>query len=112
LDGGTLSVLLDAPLDDRKTGDQPNDRTDIPIGELQDRVRCLEEANRENRRIIAALTSRIPAIEAPHEPPDPPETSEEEPRRAEPRPAAGEAQEGSNGSKVDVVSDNVQFLDG
>jgi hypothetical protein len=32
---------------------------------LQDRVRSLEEANRENRRIIAALTSRIPAIEAP-----------------------------------------------
>ena len=44
---------------------QPDDRTDLFIAELQDRVRSLEEANRENRRIIAALTSRIPAIEAP-----------------------------------------------
>jgi hypothetical protein len=33
------------------------------MAELQDRVRSLEEANRENRRIIAALTSRIQAIE-------------------------------------------------
>jgi hypothetical protein len=35
------------------------------IEELRDRVRSLEVANRENRRIIAALTQRIPAIEAP-----------------------------------------------
>jgi hypothetical protein len=35
------------------------------VEELRDRVRSLEEANRENRRIIAALTSRIPAIQAP-----------------------------------------------
>jgi hypothetical protein len=35
------------------------------VEELRDRVRSLEEANRENRRIIAALTSKIPAIEAP-----------------------------------------------
>jgi hypothetical protein len=42
------------------------------IEELRDRVRSLEEANRENRRIIAALTSRIPELEAPQEPsPDP-----------------------------------------
>ena len=45
------------------------------IDELHDRVRSLEEANRENRRIIAALTSRIPAIEAAHEPPEDPETT-------------------------------------
>ena len=35
------------------------------IEELRDRVRSLEEANRENRRISAALTSRIPELEAP-----------------------------------------------
>jgi hypothetical protein len=35
------------------------------VEELRDWVRSLEEANRENRRIIAALTSKIPAIEAP-----------------------------------------------
>ena len=32
------------------------------IDELRDRVRSLEDANRENRRIIAALTQRIPEL--------------------------------------------------
>jgi hypothetical protein len=56
----------------------------------------------ENRRIIAALTQRIPQIEAPSEPPEPRETAREgliEPklhsqnlpkgRRSEPRPRGG-----------------------
>ena len=75
-EGGTVYVLVDHPEEHRTTGDQsrtttdqPDDRTDLLIAELQDRVRCLEEANRENRRIIAARTSRLPAIEAPQEPP-------------------------------------------
>jgi hypothetical protein len=100
-EGGTVYVLLEKAPEDRTTtdkspttADQPNDRTDLLIAELQDRVRSLEEANRENRRIIAALTSRIPAIEAPSEAPGGPETVEEEPERAEPRPATGGAQEG------------------
>jgi hypothetical protein len=38
------------------------------IDELRDRVRSLEESNRENRRIIAALTQRIPELEAPASP--------------------------------------------
>src|SRR5215212_10282276 len=99
-EGGTVYVLLEGTAEDRTTGDQPrttgdqpNDRTDLLIAELQDRVRSLEEANRENRRIIAALTSRIPAIEAPSEARESPETAEEEPERAEPRPATGGAQE-------------------
>jgi hypothetical protein len=37
------------------------------IEELRDRVRSLEDANRENRRIIAALTQRIPELEASRE---------------------------------------------
>ena len=76
-EGRTVYVLLDAPLDDRTTDDQsrktveqPNDCTDFLIAVLQDRVRSLEEAKRQNRGIIAALTSRIPAIEAPQEPPE------------------------------------------
>jgi hypothetical protein len=100
-ESGTVYVLLEGRAEDRTTddqprttGDQPNDRTDLLIAELQDRVRSLEEANRENRRIIAALTSRIPAIEAPSEARESPETAEEEPERAEPRPATGGAQEG------------------
>src|SRR5215212_3253967 len=80
-ESGTVYVLLDHPSKDRTTadqprttGDQPDDRTDLLIAELQDRVRSLEEANRENRRIIAALTSRIPAIEAPSDERESPET--------------------------------------
>jgi len=100
-EGGAVYVLLEGEpqgrtTDDqsRTTADQPDDRTDALIAELQDRVRSLEEANRENRRIIAALTSRIPAIEAPQEARESPQTVEEEPQRAEPRPDAPSAQEG------------------
>jgi hypothetical protein len=110
-EGGTVYVLLE----DRTTGDQPRtttdqppDRTDLLIAELQDRVRSLEEANRENRRIIAALTQRIPELEAPQprESPESPGPSEgtrapqsvweslrEEPERAEPRSSTPGAQE-------------------
>jgi hypothetical protein len=71
-EGGTVYVLLSDHAADRTTADQPrtttdrpDDRTELLIAELQDRVRSLEEANRENRRIIAALTQRIPEIEPP-----------------------------------------------
>jgi hypothetical protein len=101
-EGGSVYVLIEGTERRRTTGDQsrttddqPSDRTELLIAELQDRVRSLEEANRENRRIIAALTSRIPAIEAPQEPAEGPETVEEEQERAEPRPATGGAQEGA-----------------
>jgi hypothetical protein len=98
---GTVYVLLDHALknrttDDqsRTTDDQPDDRTDLLIAELQDRVRSLEEANRENRRIIAALTSRIPAIEAPSEASEAAEAAEEQQGRGQSHSATGEAQEG------------------
>jgi hypothetical protein len=68
------------------------------IDELRDRARSLEEANRENRRIIAALTQRIPELEAPASPEarESPETVEEEPESTEePRSGAGDAQEGA-----------------
>jgi hypothetical protein len=99
-EGGTVYVLIEGmerrrTTDDqsRTTGDQPSDRTDLLIAELQDRVRSLEEANRENRRIIAALTSRIPAIEAPSDERESPETVEGERERAESRSDALGAQE-------------------
>jgi hypothetical protein len=53
------------------------------IDELRDRVRSLEDANRENRRIIAALTQRIPELPPASEPasasgsPGGPETASE-----------------------------------
>ncbi len=67
------------------------------IDELRDRVRSLEDANRENRRIIAALTSRIPEIEPPasSEPREAPTEATEQPGRVEPQPAVGGVQEGS-----------------
>jgi hypothetical protein len=99
-EGGRVYVVVERASDARTTADQsrttagqPTDRTDALIAELQDRVRSLEEANRENRHIIAALTSRIPAIEAPQEAPEAAETVEEEPERAEPRSATVESQE-------------------
>jgi excisionase family DNA binding protein len=78
------------------------DRTDELIEELRARTLSLEhqleaerEANRENRRIIAALTSRIPAIEAPQEAPGGHETAGEDTGGAEPRPSRKGPQEGA-----------------
>jgi hypothetical protein len=98
-ESGSVYVLLDYTSEDRTTadqprtaGDQPDDRTDLLIAELQDRVRSLEEANRENRRIIAALTSRIPAIEAPQEPSEAPSEATPQPGRVESQPAVESTQ--------------------
>jgi len=91
-EGGRLYVLLDI--------EPTTDRTDELIEELKGRVHSLEyqldqerEANRENRRIIAALTSRIPAIEAPPDERESPQTVEEASDRAGPRPTTVEPQE-------------------
>jgi hypothetical protein len=101
-ESGSVYVLLDYTSEDRTTADQPrttggqpNDRTDLLIAELQDRVRSLEEANRENRQIIAGLTSRIPAIEAPQEATEAAETVEDASEGTEPRPAAPGPREGA-----------------
>ena len=67
---------------------------DETIAALREQLAQANERDRENRRIIAALTSRIPAIEAPQEATGGAETVEEEPQRAEPHPATGAAQEG------------------
>jgi hypothetical protein len=55
----------------------------------------LEEANRENRRIIAALTSRIPALETPENAPESPEPGAEMPVGPTPSEASEAAQEPS-----------------
>jgi hypothetical protein len=98
---GTVYVLLEGAPEDRTTDnrtrttdDRPSSRTDVLIAELQDRIRALEEANSENRRIIAALTSRIPAIEAPADERGSPDTVDEQqargtPRSDSPRPQGG-----------------------
>jgi hypothetical protein len=70
---------------------------------MQDRIDSLErqleeaaERDRENRRIIVALTSRIPAIEAPPGERESPETVEEQQGRGEARSGTVEAQESSD----------------
>ena len=71
-----------------------DDRTDILIAELQDRIRSLEEANRENRRIIVALTSRIPELPAaPSEARESPITFRTGPEREDTTEASGEREE-------------------
>jgi hypothetical protein len=107
-EAGAVYVWIDAPdEDDRRgpsaTGQRPSDDQSKRIEDLREQVAYLrdqlEQANerdRENRRIIAALTSRIPAIEAPQEASrEAAETVEEAPERAEPQPDRVEAQEGS-----------------
>jgi len=100
-ESGTVYVLLEEAEQDRTTADQPrttvdqpDDRTDLLITELQDRVRSLEEANRENRRIIAALTSRSPQLEAPSEARESPETVDEQQGRGQPHSDAPGAPQG------------------
>jgi hypothetical protein len=93
---GRVWVLLDT---DQYTASkvQDTDRTqsdvaalisakDETIAALREQLEQANERDRENRRIIAALTSRIPELEAPQERPGAPETVEAEQERAEPRP--------------------------
>jgi hypothetical protein len=103
-EGGRVYVLLGGdearPGHDQDTDRPPSDSAalisakDETIAALREQLEQANERDRENRRIIAALTSRIPAIEAPQEPSQGAETAEEEPERAEPHPATGGAQEG------------------
>jgi hypothetical protein len=96
-DDGRFYVYVDtsATSADKSTEVPVDDRTDLLIAEMQDRIRSLEEANRENRRIIAALTSRIPAIEAPPEPSEAPTEATEQPGRVDPQAPLEGAQEGA-----------------
>jgi hypothetical protein len=102
-EGGTVYVLLETDRT-RHTGDIPIDRPgDTPqplVEEMRGRIESLErqleqanERDRENRRIIAALTSRIPAIEAPSDERGSDPTGTAEPEGASPRSDTGEAQE-------------------
>jgi DNA-binding Lrp family transcriptional regulator len=102
-EGGTVYVLLETDRI-RHTDDISSDTPQALVMEMRGRIESLErqleqanERDRENRRIIAALTSRIPAIEAPQEATGGAETVEEEPERSTstPRPDAPGPQEGA-----------------
>ena len=73
---------------------ESEDRTAELIATLREQLQAERQAHAEARRIIAGLVERIPAIEAPQEASEASGTVEEEPDRAEPHPATGDAQEG------------------
>jgi excisionase family DNA binding protein len=93
-EGGRLYVLLntDPTTEQERPHDRTHDRTSELIATLRKQLEEANERDRENRRIIAALTSRIPAIEAPAETPEASETVEQEPERAESHSATVEPQ--------------------
>jgi len=105
-EGGTVFVLLGAGTPQANQTPNtvvPSDQSEL-IASLQDQVRYLREqldaereARTEERRrhdtVVAQLTSKIPAIEGPQEASDAAKTVEEEPERAEPRPATAVSQE-------------------
>ena len=92
LDGGARGV-------DEGIDEVPHPDSSALISEMRARIESLErqleqanERDRENRRIIAALTSRIPEIEAPQKPRESPETVESPgPRNVASTETAGEA---------------------
>src|SRR5215208_686907 len=92
-ESGRVWVILEgAPPqpDAAPPGDRTGDRTEL-VDELRARASSLErqldlerDANRENRRLLAAALERIPPqLEAPREAPEASETVEEETERAE-----------------------------
>jgi hypothetical protein len=101
-EGGTVYVLLGgstSKANQTPTTGAPTGQPELlealrdQIRDLRDQLEQANERDRENRRIIAALTSRLPAIEAPAstEPPERPETATVEAQQAEPRPSTGGA---------------------
>jgi hypothetical protein len=92
-ESGTVYVLLEggAPTTNRDAPtDKPTNQSEL-VAVLREQLEAEREANRENRRIIAALASRIPELEAPSEPREPPESAASD--TAEPRSATEEQQE-------------------
>jgi hypothetical protein len=87
-EAGRVYIVLAGPAQ----SDKPRDESEL-VAVLREQLAAERQAHAEARRIIARLVERIPAIEAPQEPTEVAETIEEEPERAEPRPAAGGAQE-------------------
>ena len=68
---GRVHVWVNINPDGVPNGAHPKEQSEAwreLIDELRDRIRSLEDANRENRRIIATLTQHIPEIEAPAAP--------------------------------------------
>jgi hypothetical protein len=93
----TVYVRLDSDTTPVNSGDQTAlvEALRDQVGMLKQQLNTEQAASAELRRIIAALTSRIPELEAPRqEPPELPTEGTEQPVRVESR-AVGQAQEGA-----------------
>ena len=97
-DGATVYVLL-TPDQSRPDADQTapepdqtGDQTEL-VAVLREQLAAEREANRENRRIIIALTSRVPELEAAREPRESPTPSPEASEGTTPQPGREEAEE-------------------
>ena len=66
---------------------------DETISTLREQLQAERQAHAEARRLLAAALERIPAIEAPQEPPEDAETVEEAPEGAEPHSTAEEVRD-------------------
>src|SRR5918994_4381029 len=103
-EGGTVFVLLGGgspPTYHQTNAGVPGGQSEL-IDALRDQIEDLRRERDEWReqaritdRLLSAAMERIPAIEAPQEPPEDAETVEEAPDSAEHRPATGGAQEGA-----------------
>ena len=71
------------------------------VEELRDRVRSLEEANSENRRIIAGLVQRVPELEAARQQ-EPREAAQEPPGSPERAPEGQDVGQDSSGPEEAV----------
>jgi hypothetical protein len=70
----------------------PTDQSEL-VAVLREQLAAEREANRENRRIIIALTSRVPELEASREPRESPTPSPETSEGTTPQPEREAAQE-------------------
>ncbi len=96
-DGGTVYVLLsiDQTRPDKTSHQPDNDRItdqsklievlEVQVEDLRARLDRADDANRENRRLLAAALERIPVLEAPRDEPHAPETVPETSHGASPR---------------------------
>src|SRR5215203_3680981 len=94
----TVYVRLDSDTTPVNAGDQTAlvEALRDQVGMLKHQLNTEQAASAELRRIIAALTSRIPELEAPRqEPPEVPTEDTEQPVRVESQAAVRQAQEGA-----------------
>src|SRR5215204_1595348 len=94
----TVYVRLDSDTTPVNLGDQTAlvEALRDQVGMLKQQLNTEQSASAELRRIIAALTQRIPELEAPRqEPPEAPIEATEQPGRVEAQAAGGGAQEGA-----------------